>query len=177
MPNFQSLCLKQRHAAVPELDVVVPAPYMIARACFKLGICGGRSSVGQSIGLWYRGSWVRAPSGPPNLKMFYFYVLKLSNDTYYYGSTSDLKDRLSRHQSGRSKYTQKYLPLELIYYEAYKTKNQAITREKQVKASSSIRKSIINRSAGQSTPLITGRSVVQVDLGPPSIRCDLGRYR
>ena len=80
--------------------------------------------------------------------MFYFYVLKLNNDSYYYGSTSDLKDRLNRHQSGRSKYTHKYLPLELIYYEAYKTKKKAITREKQVKSSSSIRKSIINRSAG-----------------------------
>ncbi|HMS32213.1 MAG TPA: GIY-YIG nuclease family protein [Candidatus Saccharibacteria bacterium] len=79
--------------------------------------------------------------------MFYFYILKLSNNNYYYGSTSDLKDRLSRHQRGRSKYTQKYLPLELIYYEAYNTRSQAMNREKQVKSSSSIRKSIINRLA------------------------------
>jgi putative endonuclease len=53
--------------------------------------------------------------------MFYAYVLKSEkNGKLYYGSTNDLKRRLSEHNSGiGGKYTSDNKPFKLIYYEAY----------------------------------------------------------
>ena len=53
--------------------------------------------------------------------MFYAYVLQSKkNGRLYYGSTDDLKRRLTEHNSGQGgKYTRDNRPFELLYYEAY----------------------------------------------------------
>ena len=61
--------------------------------------------------------------------MFYTYIIKMSNDKLYAGSTSDLKRRVREHQNGGNKTTKKYLPVSLIFYEAFYAKNDAIRRE------------------------------------------------
>ena len=63
--------------------------------------------------------------------MFFTYILKsLKDKSYYYGSTNDLEERLKKHNSGRVKYTKGHKPYVLHYYESYKTRKEAMAREK-----------------------------------------------
>lgn len=48
--------------------------------------------------------------------MFYTYILKKSNNTFYTGLTSDIKKRVDQHNSGQSISTRRFLPVELMYY-------------------------------------------------------------
>ena len=52
----------------------------------------------------------------------------------YIGCTNNLKERLKEHIEGKVYTTRKMLPVELIYYEAYKSKDCAYKREKNLKA-------------------------------------------
>ena len=62
--------------------------------------------------------------------MFYVYILKSQkNHELYIGSTNNLEKRLAEHNSGKSGYTKRYMPYELIYYEAYKAEPDARKRE------------------------------------------------
>lgn len=67
--------------------------------------------------------------------MFYVYILKSKKkaDQVYIGYSSDLKKRFIEHNSGKSKATKPYLPWELIFYEAYKTKSDAKRRKMYLK--------------------------------------------
>jgi len=51
----------------------------------------------------------------------------------YTGYTSDLRRRLAEHNSGKSKSTKGREPFELIYYEAYRSKSDAMRRERMLK--------------------------------------------
>jgi putative endonuclease len=68
--------------------------------------------------------------------MYYVYVLRsILNCSSYIGYTEDLpKDRLSEHNSGQNKWTKKYRPYELVYYESYYCKKDALHREKFLKS-------------------------------------------
>ena len=62
--------------------------------------------------------------------MYYTYVLKSKNyDKWYTGSTNDLRKRLKLHNDGKSNYTKKYKPYEIIYYEACNNEQDARSRE------------------------------------------------
>ena len=66
--------------------------------------------------------------------MWYVYIIYSKKiDRYYIGHTDDLKWRMERHNSGWGKYTKRGIPWELKYYEQYKTKSEAIKREKEIK--------------------------------------------
>ncbi len=66
--------------------------------------------------------------------MYYLYVLKSSVDNkLYIGSTNDLKRRLIEHNTGKNKSTMHRKPLELVYYEAYKSKLDCLERERKLK--------------------------------------------
>ena len=65
--------------------------------------------------------------------MFSVYVLKMSNGQLYTGYTDNLKRRLSQHQTGESAFTKKYLPVSLVYCEVYKSKLDAMERERKLK--------------------------------------------
>ena len=66
---------------------------------------------------------------------YYVYLLKSDKTKYnYIGCTSNLKKRLKEHQDGRVYSTKKMLPLELLYYEAYRSKESAYQREKHLKS-------------------------------------------
>lgn len=59
------------------------------------------------------------------------------NGTIYTGVTSNLLERVYEHRSKTiSGFTQKYNCTLLVYYETYNTMESAITREKEIKASS-----------------------------------------
>ena len=66
--------------------------------------------------------------------MNYTYILKSSDGTYYCGWTNDLEKRLKTHNAGKgSKYTRLRLPVELVYYETFETKQDAMSREWHIK--------------------------------------------
>lgn len=61
--------------------------------------------------------------------MFYLYVLKSFVDSkLYIGYTNDLSRRLSENNNRQNKSTKLRAPFELVYYEAYKCKKDAVLR-------------------------------------------------
>ena len=66
--------------------------------------------------------------------MWVVYMLKLSNQAYYTGSTNNLPKRLQTHAAGNgSKYVRAHLPFELVRTEECTTKSAALKREGQIK--------------------------------------------
>lgn len=64
----------------------------------------------------------------------YVYIVECSDHTYYTGWTNDLMKRLDKHNAGKgAKYTKARLPVQLVYYEVYDTKQEAMKREYQIK--------------------------------------------
>ena len=62
--------------------------------------------------------------------MYYVYRIKSKiKDWKYTGYCSDLKKRFREHNAGKVKSTKKYKPFELIYYECFNNKKDAITEE------------------------------------------------
>ena len=67
-------------------------------------------------------------------KKHYVYILKCSDGTYYTGYTTDPERRTQTHNSGKgAKYTRTRRPVELIYYEEFGTKEEAMSREWKIK--------------------------------------------
>ena len=68
------------------------------------------------------------------VKFQYVYILRsLKDGLFYTGCTNDLKRRYGEHQRGENISTSKRLPLELIFYEAYPSKEDAERRERYFK--------------------------------------------
>ena len=64
----------------------------------------------------------------------YTYILKCSDGTFYTGWTNDLEKRLKAHNDGTaSKYTRARRPVDLIYFEVFETKQEAMSREYAIK--------------------------------------------
>jgi len=71
---------------------------------------------------------------------YYIYVLQSTkNDNLYIGFTDDLRKRLIEHNKGLNFSTKPYRPWELIHYEAYRNKKDAMRREKYLKSSQGAR--------------------------------------
>jgi len=68
------------------------------------------------------------------MKYYYTYVLLSKKDSYFYfGYSGDLKSRIEQHNNGRVESTKYRRPLELIYFEACLSKDDALKREKYFK--------------------------------------------
>ena len=66
--------------------------------------------------------------------MFYIYILKSEKDKkLYVGFTKDLRKRIAEHNAKKNPSTKGRGQFELIYYEAYKDEQDALTREKMIK--------------------------------------------
>ena len=62
------------------------------------------------------------------------YILKCSDNSLYTGWTNDIKHRLKMHNEGKgAKYTKARRPVELVYFEEFETKEQAMKREYAIK--------------------------------------------
>jgi putative endonuclease len=68
--------------------------------------------------------------------MYYVYILQLNNGKFYIGFSSDLKQRISTHKKGLVRETKRYIPLQLVFYSAFKDKKKALCFEKYLKSSS-----------------------------------------
>jgi len=73
---------------------------------------------------------------------YYIYILtNKGNRVLYTGVTRDLVNRVYQHRERQVKgFTYKYNVNKLVYFEAYNNPREAIKREKQIKASSRIKK-------------------------------------
>ena len=71
-------------------------------------------------------------------KQYYIYIITNEiNSVLYTGVTNDLKKRIYEHKSKLIKgFTEKYNVDILVYYEVFDDINDAISREKQIKAGS-----------------------------------------
>ena len=66
--------------------------------------------------------------------MNYTYILKCSDESLYTGWTNDLEKRLKAHNEGKgAKYTKGRRPVVLLYFEAFETKEEAMSREFAIK--------------------------------------------
>lgn len=62
------------------------------------------------------------------------YILRCSDGTLYTGWTNNITKRLEAHNAGKGgKYTRVRTPVELVYLETYETKQEAMSREVQIK--------------------------------------------
>jgi len=64
--------------------------------------------------------------------MFYVYILESEEGELYFGSTTDLKRRLREHNTNKSHSTKDHKWI-LIFYEAYRSKDDAVDRERRIK--------------------------------------------
>ena len=66
---------------------------------------------------------------------FYVYILySASRDKFYVGYTSDLIERLKKHNSKHKGFTGSETDWKIIYTETFDTKAEAIKRERQIKS-------------------------------------------
>ena len=66
--------------------------------------------------------------------MNYTYIVRCADGTLYTGWTNDLEKRMAAHNSGEgAKYTRSRLPVKLLYYESFETKEEAMSREWHIK--------------------------------------------
>ncbi len=66
--------------------------------------------------------------------MHYIYLLQsLKDNGFYIGRSGNLRLRYTEHKNGKVTSTKNRRPLELVYYESYKEKSQAIERETKLK--------------------------------------------
>ena len=67
--------------------------------------------------------------------MYYVYVLKskISRKSYV-GFTNNLNKRLAEHNNGKSNYTSKNKPWEIVHMEKFRDKTDAIKKEKYLKS-------------------------------------------
>ena len=65
---------------------------------------------------------------------YHFYILySESADKFYIGHSSQLEERLRKHNSNHKGFTGKCNDWKLVYNEEYQTKAEAYARERQVK--------------------------------------------
>ena len=65
---------------------------------------------------------------------YYLYILQTVDNTLYCGIAKDVLKRFEEHLSQKgAKYTKARLPIELVYFEEYQDKREAMKREYAIK--------------------------------------------
>jgi putative endonuclease len=67
--------------------------------------------------------------------MYFVYMLKCSDDTFYTGIATELERRINEHNSSDkgAKYTRTRRPVSLVYSEKYPDRSSASKREYEIK--------------------------------------------
>jgi putative endonuclease len=78
------------------------------------------------------------------MSKFYVYIVKCEKDnSFYTGYTADLARRIQEHNGENGKgarYTRCRRPVQLIYHEEYRSRKEAMRREREIKKLSKKRK-------------------------------------
>lgn len=74
--------------------------------------------------------------------MYYVYLLRCGDNSLYCGQTKDLDRRIKEHNSNdsKSRYTRARRPVKLVYFKKYKTINEVLKREHEIKKMTKIKK-------------------------------------
>ena len=73
--------------------------------------------------------------------MFYVYIIRCADGSFYCGYTTDVEKRFEKHKSGKgAKYTRSHLPLEIVYIEEFESKSDALKRECEIKSMTRLQK-------------------------------------
>jgi putative endonuclease len=87
-----------------------------------------------------------------HIMSYWVYILESKrNHQYYVGQTDDVADRLSRHNKGKVISTKPFIPWVLVYSEDFRTRSEAVKREREIKARKSRKyiESLISRDVAQ----------------------------
>ena len=74
---------------------------------------------------------------------YFVYILRTSSDTLYIGQTNNLEKRLKEHKSKSpksAKYVRYFDSVELVYFEEYTTRREAVEREIELKRWTKLKK-------------------------------------
>lgn len=64
----------------------------------------------------------------------YVYIVRCKDDSFYTGWTTNIEKRIKVHNKGiGAKYTVSRRPVELVYFETFENKSDALKREYQIK--------------------------------------------
>jgi predicted GIY-YIG superfamily endonuclease len=86
----------------------------------------------------------------------YVYLLRCADNSLYVGETSDLQTRERYHNEGRGgSYTAKRRPVHIVYAEQHRSREEALTRERQIKRWSLVKKELLVRG---DVAALSGRS-------------------
>ncbi len=87
------------------------------------------------------------------MKYYYFimnhyaYIVECADSSFYCGYTNDLAKRIKAHNLGKgAKYTRSRLPVSLVYYEEFDSKQEAMSREWHLKKLSHTQKKELTKS-------------------------------
>ena len=66
--------------------------------------------------------------------VYYVYILRCADGSFYVGSAQNVETRVKVHNDARgASYTFKHRPVRLVYSETFRSKVDALTRERQLK--------------------------------------------
>ncbi len=69
-----------------------------------------------------------------NMNISYTYIVECDDGSLYTGWTNHLEERMKSHNEGKgAKYTRSRLPVRLVHYEEFATKQEAMRREYAIK--------------------------------------------
>ncbi len=72
---------------------------------------------------------------------FYAYIARCNDNSLYTGYCKDINFREKKHNLGKgAKYTKQRRPIKIIYFEKFKSKIEAMRREREIKKFSKINK-------------------------------------
>jgi len=75
----------------------------------------------------------RGMTGLPAPQRFWTYVIRCEDDSFYIGQTDNIVRRYEDHLSGKAEWTATHKPVELIHWEEFKTREEAVAREQELK--------------------------------------------
>jgi predicted GIY-YIG superfamily endonuclease len=81
---------------------------------------------------------------------FWVYILRCADDSYYTGHTDNLENRIAQHHSGSCDgYTATRRPIELVWSQAFSTREETLSAEIQIKGWSRKKKEAMMRADWQ----------------------------
>ncbi|NRT15143.1 putative endonuclease [Flavobacterium sp. 28A] len=91
------------------------------------------------------------------MKLYYVYLLKCKDDSYYVGFSSNLEKRVVEHNAGkyRDAYTYKRRPVNLVWFQDFTDPSQAIVFEKKIKKWSRAKKEALINDDFNLLPLLS----------------------
>ncbi|MGO4221472.1 GIY-YIG nuclease family protein [Lysobacter sp. TAF61] len=73
--------------------------------------------------------------------MFWMYMLRCADGSFYLGHTDDIERRLDQHHAGQHPcYTRDRRPVELVFSQEFPTREEALVAERQIKGWSRAKK-------------------------------------